>query len=191
MAIKKGEYFILNKKYSKDEYRKIYTEIVNNLKKEGKYGEFFPKEIMLFGYNETTAMEEFPLTKEEAISQGFKWEDTERGTYHKETKQWKDIPDDINDLNFDVTKEIFICLECNKNYRIIQNEFLFYKKLNIPIPRNCPECRHFKRMSLRGPNKLWHRKCMKEGCSNEFKTSYAPDRPEIIYCERCYQQEVY
>ncbi len=32
---------------------------------------------------------------------------------------------------------------------------------------------------------------MKEGCQNEFETSYAPDRPEIVYCERCYQQEVY
>ena len=30
-----------------------------------------------------------------------------------------------------------------------------------------------------------------EPCSNEFETSYAPDRPEIVYCEKCYQQEVY
>ena len=28
-------------------------------------------------------------------------------------------------------------------------------------------------------------------CDVEFETSYAPDRPEIIYCEKCYQQEVY
>jgi hypothetical protein len=41
------------------------------------------------------------------------------------------------------------------------------------------------------PPKLWHRKCMKEGCQNEFETSYAPERPEIVYCEKCYQQEVY
>jgi len=26
---------------------------------------------------------------------------------------------------------------------------------------------------------------------NEFETAYAPDRPEIVYCEKCYQQEVY
>jgi hypothetical protein len=25
----------------------------------------------------------------------------------------------------------------------------------------------------------------------EFETSYAPDRPEVIYCERCYQNEIY
>jgi len=28
-------------------------------------------------------------------------------------------------------------------------------------------------------------------CKNEFETAYAPDRPEIIYCESCYNKEVY
>lgn len=27
-------------------------------------------------------------------------------------------------------------------------------------------------------------------CPNEFETSYAPERPEIVYCEDCYQNEV-
>lgn len=27
-------------------------------------------------------------------------------------------------------------------------------------------------------------------CPNEFETAYAPDRPEIIYCEQCYNSEV-
>jgi len=31
---------------------------------------------------------------------------------------------------------------------------------------------------------------MKEGCDVEFETTYAPDRPEIVYCEKCYQKEV-
>lgn len=29
-----------------------------------------------------------------------------------------------------------------------------------------------------------------ESCPNEFETSYAPDRPEIVYCEACYNAEV-
>lgn len=28
-------------------------------------------------------------------------------------------------------------------------------------------------------------------CEVEFETSYSPGRPEIVYCEKCYQQEVY
>ena len=199
MAVKKGKHCILNKQYGKEEYEKIRAWIIDSLKKENKYGEFFPKEMMLFGYNETTAMEEFPLTKEEALAQGFKWEDMPRGTYGKETKKWIEVPESIKDVDFDVTKEIFVCQACSKNYRIIQNELSFYMKMNIPLPRLCPECRHARRIKSRGPNKLWHRQCMckkenheHEGkCSNEFETPYTPDRPEIVYCERCYNQEVY
>ena len=27
-------------------------------------------------------------------------------------------------------------------------------------------------------------------CSNEFETTFAPDRPHVVYCESCYQAEV-
>ena len=110
-----------------------------------------------------------------------------------ETIDWQKFPDSILDLpkDFDVTKEVFICIECKKNYRVIVDEFSFYKRLAIPIPRNCPECRHLKRIKDRGPNKLWSRTCMKDGCENEFETAYSPERSEIIYCESCYNKEVY
>ncbi|MEI7810435.1 MAG: hypothetical protein WCI41_02665 [bacterium] len=193
IGLRKKDYCILNKKYDKETYEKISKEIINKMKEEGIWGDFLPNYMSAFGYNETPANEQFPLKKEDAILRGYKWEDTERGTYKKETIIWDNFPESINDLpkDFNVTKEVFVCLNCEKNYRIIIDEFSFYKRMQIPIPRNCPECRHAKRLEKRGPNKLWHRKCMKEGCQNEFETSYAPDRPEVIYCERCYQQEVY
>ena len=89
---------------------------------------------------------------------------------------------------------------CTKELCQTRDELSFYKRMQIPIPRNCPECRHMKRFKNRGENKLWHRKCMcdKEhishkgmSCDVEFETTYSPDRPEIVYCEKCYQQEVY
>ena len=190
VGLRKKDYYILNKKYEKSEYKKLTNQIKEELKKEGIYGEFFEKDLSCFGYNESAAFNQFPLTKEVSLAQGFTWEDTPRGTYDKETKKWTEVPEVVEEIDFDPTKEIFVCLECEKNYKIIENEFLFYKKLNIPLPRTCPDCRHQKRFVSRGPNKLWHRTCMKESCTNEFETSYAPDRPEIIYCESCYQKEV-
>jgi hypothetical protein len=201
VSLIKGSYCILNKQYSKEEYKKLRTEIIEKMKQEGIYGNFFPKDLSAFGYNESSAMDEFPLTKEKALAQGFKWEDTSRGTYGKETVDWKKFSDSILDLSsdFDVGKEVFVCIECNKNYRIIADELSFYRRMQIPIPRICPECRHSRRFKERGPNKLWHRQCMcdkthphHEGqCEVEFETAYSPDRPEIIYCEKCYQAEVY
>jgi len=191
VGLRKKDYCILNKQYSKEEYEKIIEKIKNELIEIKKYGQFFSKSLSCFGYNETPANEQFPLSKDGALAQGFGWEDTERGTYNKETKKIDEMPESFSEINFDITQEIFICESCSKNYKVIQNEFLFYKKLNVPLPRLCPDCRHYRRMKSRGPNKLWHRSCMKAGCSNGFETSYAPDRPEIVYCEKCYQQEVY
>jgi len=190
VGMRKKNYCILNKQYEKAEYEMIVLKIRNEMKDKGLYGQFFDKSLSCFGYNESAAFDQFPLNKEGAIDDGFKWEDTPRGTYGKETKKVIDVPDNILNIDFDVTKEIFVCSFCSKNFKIIPNEFSFYKKLDIPLPRLCPDCRHIRRFVSRGPNKLWHRTCMHEGCTNQFETSYAPERPEIVYCEKCYQQEV-
>lgn len=206
-GLRKKQYCILNKQYSKEEYETLKEKIVSDMKRDGIYGEYFPPSLSTFGYNEACVQEQFPLTKEGALSQGFKWEDYPRGTFGKETIAWDKIPDSINDFNpSDISKEIFSCLNCQKNYLIIPREFDFYKHLKIPVPRLCPDCRHERRFQARGPNRLWHRQCMcdyriyqnsekhshhLEGqCPNKFKTSYAPDRLEIVYCEACYNSEI-
>jgi hypothetical protein len=199
-ALRKKNYCILNKQYDKDSFEELRGKIVENMKSRGEYGEFFPPQTSTFGYNESAAQEQFPLTKEEALEQGFKWEDYPRGTYDKGTISWDSVPDSINNVgDLDVPKEIFTCLECKKNYKIITNEFAFYKNLQIPLPRLCPDCRHSQRMAARGPNRLWRRQCMcelkhdhhPEGCCpNEFETNYSSERPEIVYCEQCYNSEV-
>ena len=84
--------------------------------------------------------------------------------------------------------DIFACATCKKNYRIIPREADFYRRFSIPIPSLCPDCRHLRRFAARGPNRLWKRNCNR--CNAEFETNYAPDRPEIVYCESCYQSDV-
>ena len=182
---------ILNKQYEKVEYEKIKKTIIENMKKEGTYGQFFSPELSPFGYNETLAQEYSPMTKDEAAKNRFNWQEQATGTYGKETIREKEIPETIEEVTEDILKEILICEDCKKNYRITKSEFDFYKRINIPLPRKDFECRHKDRMAKRNPRKLWHRKCMKEGCPNEFETSYSPERPEMVFCETCYQQEVY
>ena len=210
-GLRKKEYCILNKQYSKEEYKSLRAKIVSQMETKSAYGEFFPSQMSPFGYNETSAQEQFPLSKEDALSKGFKWEDHPRGTFGKETVVWKDAPDSIDDIgNLNVSKRIFVCTKCKKNYRIIPAELDFYKRMHIPLPRQCPDCRHARRFSARGPNRLWKRVCQCGGtsssnniyqntathphgnqpCSTEFETSYAPERPEIVYCEQCYNAEV-
>ena len=207
-SIKTGSYCILNKQYTKEEYEVLVPKIIEQMTtvpyfdKKGSpypYGEFYPAELSLFGYNETAAPEQYPLSKEEALVQGFKWQDNTQRTTGKETIKPELLPESINDITDDIVSEILCCMNCNRNYKIMPNEFNFYKKMRIPVPRKCFNCRHADRIRRRGKYELWHRQCMctKDAhdhtgtCSNEFETAYAPDRPEIVYCERCYQTEMY
>ena len=191
VSVKKGEYMIFNKKYSKEEYLVLKDKIIEYMKSTGEYGEFFPPSIAPVYYNETQGNFYMPMKKEEVLAKGWHWEDNVPGTFGKETISSASIPDKIEDVPDSYLSEVFVCTTCSKNYNITQNELLFYRKENVPFPRRCPNCRYKRRFDLRPPRKLWHRKCMKEGCQNEFETSYSPDRPEIIYCEKCYQKEVY
>jgi len=190
-AIRKGKYMILNKEYSKEEYFKIKEHIEKQMKEDGTFGQFFPASLAPFAYNECLIQDFFPLTKEEVLKRGFKWQDKTTGTYNKETTKKGEIPNSIVDIDKEILKEIFLCEDCNKNFKITEAEVTFYKKMGLPLPHKDFECRHKDRMLKRNPMKLWHRKCMKENCTNEFETTYAPDRPEIVYCETCYQKKVY
>jgi hypothetical protein len=170
---------------------------IDSLGRIYKYGEFFPSELSPFCYNETIAQEYFPLTKEQAKGQGYKWKDKEEKNYNIDILS-KDLSDNIKDVNDDIIGKVIGCEhngtcnhKCTEAYKLIPEELLFYKRMNLPLPRLCPNCRHYERLAQRNPMKLWHRSCMKPGCTNTFETSYAPERPEIVYCEKCYQGEVY
>ena len=206
-GLRSKHYCILNKQFSKEEYEKLIPKIkeqMNNIPyidKKGivyKYGEFFPSELSPFCYNETQAQDYFPKSKEKALEMGYRWREREINEYQT-TIEAENLSDSLNDVSDEITKEVIGCINrdnndnhyCRKAYKITPDELNLYKKLGVPLPRLCFFCRHEERLKMRNPMKLWHRKCMNEGCQNEFETSYSPERPEIIYCEKCYQAEVY
>ena len=161
------------------------------------YGEFFPMEFSPWAYNETIAQEYFPLTKDQAIEKGYRWRDVETKNYVP-TMLTENIPDDITKTDDSILDEVIECAHktncnhnCTKAFRIIGNELQFYRKIGVPVPTLCPACRTMERLKLRLGIKLYKRNCMHEGCENTFETGYPPESPEIIYCEKCYQQEVY
>ena len=199
IGLRNKQYCILNKQYPKDEYFQMVEKIKEQMMKmpytdkKGniyKYGEFFPFEFSPFGYNETVINDHFPLAKEEVLGRGYNWKDKIENKYTI-TKKAEELPDDIKEVDDSILNEIIECAVTKKAFKIAPFELQFYRHLNIPIPRLHHDERYRKRLLLKNPMKLWPRKCMKKGCLNEFETTYAPERLEIIYCEHCYQQEVY
>ncbi|TSC99119.1 MAG: Uncharacterized protein Greene101449_741, partial [Candidatus Peregrinibacteria bacterium Greene1014_49] len=77
VGIRKGEYCILNKQYSKEEFEKLIPKIIEKMIVDGEWGEFLPVAMSPFAYNETVAQEAFPLTKGEAEKRGWQWRDAE------------------------------------------------------------------------------------------------------------------
>jgi hypothetical protein len=182
------------------------------------YGEFFPPEISPFSYNETLAQELYPMSEADVAHRGWRWAAAEQRDYPI-TKNVADLPDSIDDTPDSIINENIGCSHrglcghhCTKAFRVVAEELQFYKKMQIPLPGLCPSCRYFERFTTQNPLKLWHRRCQclsddslsrggsyrnntshahkDKPCPNEFETPYAPDRPEIVYCEQCYQAEV-
>jgi hypothetical protein len=180
------QYCILNRQYSKDEYEKLVPEIIEKMRLDGEWGEFYPSSLSPFGYNETVAQIYTPLTEKAAVAKGFKWKKKEDREYRKQTFQ---IPDLLKDVTESITNEILACGDCGKNFKIVPMELKFYRQMGLAVPRICPDCRNQKRISLKTPTRLWARKCAK--CGAGIMTAYAPERTETVYCESCYLKEVY
>lgn len=185
-SLKGKQYCILNKQYSKEEYGKMLARIIEHMQKTSEWGEFFPASMSPFAYNETQANEIFTLTKEEALARGYRWKD-EPVIVPIENPVL--VPDRIDQIEESIVNQVLTCTESGKSYKIMAQEYQFYKKLDIPAPSLAPEIRHSKRSAKILPQHLWERECAKKG--EKILTSYSPDRPEIIYCEKCYLEEVY
>lgn len=228
VSVRKKSYCILNKQYSKKEYENLVPRIIKHMNdmpytdKKGrvyKYGEFFPIEFSPFAYNETTAAQYYPLTKEEVEKQGYAWKDIQVNEYEVTLPADK-LLDHIKDIDETILQEVIGCKTCGRAFRIVKQELLLHKKMNVPVPRNCFYCRLEERMKEQPhPLQLWKRTCQCSGekssnglytnqaahfhnanpgrsrasdvpCPNTFETSYAEERPEIVYCKQCYQAEV-
>ena len=182
-GVKKREYCILNKQYSKEEYFALRERVIEHMNTmpyvdanglRYPYGEFFPAEFSPYPYNHTLAQENFPLSEHAAAEQHLIWKKPE-GKKHEATLRWQDVPDSIEDATDDLLGQTIRCRSwdedseeailhnCTGVFRIIPQELEFYKRFGLPIPRRCYNSRHFERIKQRLPAKLYTRECQCRG----------------------------
>jgi len=185
-GLKNESYCIFNKKHTEQEYNELVPKIIEYMNETGEWGEFFPKALSPFGYNETMSNQYFPLDRELVLEQGYTWQEKDLTEYkpasHKPAAGIKEVSDGI-------LKELLVCESCGKNYKIIQKELEFCRSMNVPVQQKCFDCRHNARMKLRNPRKLIERDC--EKCGKSISSTYSQTSPEIVYCESCYLSEVF
>src|SRR3989344_166136 len=194
--VRNKQHCILNKQYSPEEYGALKKRIIEDMGKNPfvdprgrvfRYGEFLPYEISLFGYNESYAADFFPLDKAEAERQGFACHEPEPNP-HKPTLRVADVPDSIRDVPDSILNDVIACGSCGKPFRILSVELGLLRRFGLPVLGDCPDCRYRSRFVQLNPPRLWDRVCGK--CGTAIRTAYAPDRPEIVYCEKCFNAAI-
>ncbi len=191
VGMKKGNYCILNKQYSKEDYTALVKKIREHMNQmpyrdtKGRiytYGEFFPIEFSPFAYNTTLALDLFHLTKEQALAKGYAWYDFADKDYEP-TMSWKDVPDHIKDVGDDITKQSILCRAwcedaagakehgCTKIFKVLPQELAWYRKLGLPVPGRCPYTRFQDRLRHRNGLELYDRQCYCAGITGSVATS--------------------
>jgi hypothetical protein len=187
VGMKRAQYCILNKQYSKEEYFELLPKIIELMRKFGEWGEFFDPQVSPFAYNETVANEYFTLNETSAVEQGFYWAKNQKEQQYKGSDY--QIPDDISAVDDDIARQILRCDKSEKLYRVIPQEVQFYRKFKLPIPRVCPEQRHLDRFNSRQKRQLFDRSC--DDCGVAVKSVYSNEVDFKVYCEACYLKAVY
>ncbi len=154
--------------------------------------EYFPIQISPFGYNETIVNEYFPMSREQASAKWYKWQDNDYpidvpvGT---ELLQTKDLPQNIKDVDDDILKKAIVCEISWKPFRIIKMELDFYLKHNLPLPKRHPDERNKQRLNKLPSRNFYFRNC--DNCGKQVISVYPADSEFKVYCEECYNKEIY
>ena len=176
-GFKKAEYVLFNTQYTEQNYGELFKKVKAQMLQTGEWGQYFPIETSLFGYNETNAQHWYPLTQPDVTKHGWPWHEP--------------LPVQPGQST--------VCTKCQRPFKYVDQELKFYKEMQIPNPTLCYSCRFERRRQWHNPQSLWHRQCMctqtdhgHNGlCTTEFDTTYTPERKEIVYCDECYKKEVY
>ncbi len=182
VGLRRKQYCVFNVQYTKEQYEELVGRIIEHMREDGSWGEYFPVSSSRFAYNESVAGDYFPLSKEEVLHRGWAWRDDEEGDRYR--GPFGAIPATIGQTSDEIASQILRCEVTGKLFKIIPQELAFYRTMGIPPPRTSPDERHRRRVAMRNPRHLWARVCAK--CAKAIETTFAPDRSETVYCQECY-----
>ena len=189
VGLRKNKYCILNKQYTKEEYESLVEKIKNDMKQRGEWGKFFPLSSAYCGYNLSQAHMISPISKEEVLKFGSKWEEANEPHY-EDIINAENLPDTIDEANNDITKQRILCPETKLSYNITKEELSFYREHGIPLPS-----RHFDWRTLERFKPFSLMVTPQKGncyfCKKEIEHYYSPELGfQKIACLEDYQREV-
>jgi hypothetical protein len=158
------------------------------MRKRGEYGKFLPYAMSAGPFNFSTSFLYFPETrKEDILKLGGYWEDINES--HIEGMSTNELPDDIKDVPDTIITQALICPETSWRFNMSQNELIFYKENNIPLPRYHFDVRTKNALKYLTVLQSYLYKCFY--CKKDIEAYYLPEwNYQKIACEECYKQNI-
>ncbi len=77
-----------------------------------------------------------------------------------------------------------MCQNCQRPFHISDEDARFYRRINVPHPTFCPNCRLQRRLAFRNERTLYKRSC--DLCRKSVISMYSPERDLQVYCPDCF-----
>ena len=197
VGLKNKEYCIYNKQYTKDEYNQIVPQMIAEMMRNHERGEFLDPQLSYYWYNESIAMDYYPITKEEALWMWYKRSDYDSPLPRVEKfVPWEKLPK----VGCKIIKEqkpeflnkllnyAIVCEVSKRPFRITKQEIDFYVKHNLSLPTKHPDIRHQERSTRKDPTTLHLIHC--DGCWEEMLSVYEKQSWKKILCEKCFYKNM-
>lgn len=125
----------------------------------------------------------------EKIKTKWRTEETEINVpENAQTINSQDLPD-ISNAWDDILNKVIVCEVSGRPFKLQKKELEFYRKHNLPIPRKHYDIRHEERLAKVPKRDLILRNCDK--CGVEMISIYPQNSKYKVYCELCYNKEIY
>lgn len=185
VGLRRQSYCILNRNYSPSEYHDLVDRIKRQMIANGEYGRLFPPSITPHSYNRSEAMTYFPLSREQALAEGYRWcEDQAAAAADNAVSP----PDNILAADDSILGEQIKCRSSGKPFKFNRTELEFHRRQSLALPDRAPLIRLADLTEMRQIQPLQQCSCSR--CSRTMLTANSgKGRP--LLCENCYRQAVF
>lgn len=189
-GLQNKSYCILNKQYSENKYWKIVDEIKTNMLENGEYGDGLGLEFSPQAYNFSIAQVQYPLTDEKVKDLGgYTAPVPETNVGNLEVLKASSLPETIDEIDNSILDKAIECEVTERPFRITKSELSFLKENGLPLPTTHPSVRIENNWRLSPVGRSYKDNCAK--CGKDIRTLFTPENKFILYCESCYQKEIY
>lgn len=189
-GLENKSYCILNRQYPKEEYFQRVDEIKFKMLEKGQYSDGIEMEFSAQAYNFSLAQIAYPLSDVEIKKLGgYVAKEPESNAGDIEIIKYSTLPKNIEEVTDSIIDKAILCEISGRPFRITSSELQFLKQMRLPLPNIHPLLRIENRLTFVKNGKKYKVTCA--NCHKNMESIFDSSENFVLYCEKCYQQEVY